>query len=451
MKYSKTDEIYERIYERIVSKLRHHLSSSPFVTACFFSHAGVCMTSSDAVMESEPASAAAASAAAASAAAAAVPVSAPLLVSTVPERDVGVAHCAVIPEGLKIGKINFSNIGAVAGVSEIFNNTKKPTLGPDGSQPNNILYIMRECVQYPLRDHPTAALPQLCSIMQNKIREGFFDELSRNVVEFIQQSQVVLQKVQEEITAIKSKSKSGDSKLLNALERLDAAVIDLHSQEQLARNLGTNSLFKSHVDPPCVFNKLYARNSEREKFPSPDWHIILFARDGSLLVANIAEIIKGKPTKSRSRPWAIVEPMDQIDPDTIDQEYGMDLLTLVEIWKKRTTSDKSDKTTRDVTTQDILAFLSECGTQEAILVDCTCSVFIDDSTVIYCDPSKVSTKSCKKCGKTYDTHLFGGGVGVGVGVGGCRRAYIKTVKRRNKVKAKVKSKSHRRRPHRTDG
>jgi hypothetical protein len=184
-----------------------------------------------------------------------------------------------------------------------------------------------------------------------------------------------------------------------------------------------------------VFNKLYARNSEREKFPSPDWHIILFARDGSLLVANIAEIIKCKLTKSRSRPWAIVEPMDQIDPDTIDQEYGMDLLTLVEIWKQRTTSDKSDKTTRDVTTQDILAFLSECGAQEAILVDCTCSVFIDDSTVIYCDPSKVSTKSCKKCGKMYDKHFFGGGC----------RAYIKTVKRRNKVKAKVKSKSRRRR------
>ena len=304
---------------------------------------------------------------------------------------------------------------------------------------------MRECVQYPLHEHLKATLPELCSIMQNKFREGFFDELTRTVVEYIEQSRVVLQDVQDEITAIKANAKSSESKLSKALERLDAAVIDLHSQEQLARNLGTNSLFKSHVDPPCVFNKMYARNSDRERFPSPDWHIILFARDGSLLVANIAEIIKGKPTKSRSRPWAIVEPMDQIDPDTIDQEYGMDLLTLVEIWKRRTTSDKSDKTTRAVTTQDILAFLSECGAREVILVDCTCSVFIDQQdepgAVIYCDPSKVSTKCCKQCGKTYDKHLFGGGG---------RRAYIKTVKRRNKAKAKakakVKSKSRRRSP-----
>jgi len=169
------------VYERIVRKLRQHLTTkSPFVTVCLFSHSGVCMTSSaltaaDAVMESVPAAAASASAASASAS---VPVSAPLLVSTVPERDVGIAHCAVIPKGLRIGKVNFANIGAISGVAEIFNNSKKPTLGPDGSQPNNILYIMRECVQYPLHEHPRATLPQLCSIMQHKIREGFFDELT---------------------------------------------------------------------------------------------------------------------------------------------------------------------------------------------------------------------------------------------------------------------------------
>jgi hypothetical protein len=428
------------VYERIVHKLRQHLTTkSPFVTVCLFSHSGVCMTSSaltaaDAVMESVPAAAASASAASASAP---VPVSAPLLVSSVPKRDVGIAHCAVIPKGLRIGKVNFANIGAISGVAEIFNNSIKPILGLDGAQPNNILHIMRECVQTPLYDHPRDTLPQLCSIMQSKIREGFFDELSRNVVRFIEESRAVLQDVQAEITAINANAKPSGSKLSKALERFDAAVIDLHSQEQLARNLRTNSLFKSHVDPPCVFNKMYVRNSDRERFPSPDWHIMLFARDGSLLVANIAEIIKGKPTKSRSRPWAIVEPKDQIDPNTIDQEYVMDLLTLVEIWKA--TSDKSDKTTRAVTTQDILAFLSECGAREVILVDCTCNVFIDQQdepgAVIYCDPSTVSTKCCKQCGKTYDTHLFGGGS-------------CKTVKRRNKAKAKakVKSKSRRRSP-----
>lgn len=420
-------------YVRIVSKLQEHLRRSPLVTVCIFSHGGVCMTSSlasgDKVMASGPAAEAVA--------AASGPAPSPLLVSSVPDRDVGTAHCAVIPTGLSVGKINFANIGAVAGVSPILNNTRKATLGEDGSQPNNLLYILRECVQYPLHENPEATLPQLCTIVKDKIREGFFDELSQNVAGFIQESRVVLQEVQAEIAAIKSKAKVAESKLSKALERLDEAVIDLHSQEQLARNLITNSLFQSHVNPQCMFNKMYVRNSEREHFPSPDWHIMLLARDGSLLVANIAEIIKGKPTNSPSRPWAVVEPKDKIDRTTIAQEYGMDLLTLVEMWKQRTASDKSDKTTRAVTTQDILAFLSECGAQEVILVDCSCSVFIDQGesgAVIYCDPSKVSSKCCKQCGKSYDKHLFGG------------RAYIKTVKRRNKVKTKFKSKSRRRLP-----
>jgi hypothetical protein len=427
---------YDTMYDTIIGKLRTHLSISAnkLVVACFVSHGGICMSSS-------PSSQIAASADSMQLQPPPPPPppglasSAPLLVSTDPGMSVGTAHCAVIPKGLKIGKVNFGAIGAIAGVSEILNNSIKAELGPDGSQPNNILYILRECVQMPLHTDSRSNLHQLCAIMQDNIRRNFTQELTANVGKFIADSRMALQSIQSEIDQITSSKsdkpidkKRNAAKLEKAMERLDDAVIDLHSQEQLARNLAASTLFTSHVEPRCLFNKMYVRNTEREHFPGPDWHIQLFARDGSLLVANMAELKKGKPQNSRSKPWAIVETMDRISPGVIAQEYGMDVLTLVSMWKQRRGEPDS------VTTQDILAFLKECGAEEVILVDCTCSVFIDpvSGTIVYCDPSQVNGKGCSACGTMYDKHSFGGGRGRGM-----RRAYIKTVhRRRNKSKSR---------------
>jgi hypothetical protein len=429
---------YDTMYETILGKLQTHLSVSAnkLVVACFVTHGGVCMSQDAASAESmqlpQPRASGLAS-------------SAPLLVSSDPGISaVGTAHCAVIPEGLKIGKVNFGAIGAIAGVSDILDHTTKAELLlPDGSQPNNILYILRECVQTPLHTDSHSNLHQLCAIMQENIRRNFTVELTANVGQFIADSLSTLASIQSEIDQITPNEsdkpidkKRNAAKLEKAMERLHDAVIDLHSQEQLARNLRASTLFSSHVEPRCLFNKMYVRNTERERFPSPDWHIQLFARDGRLLVANMAELRKGKPQKTRSKPWAIVEPMDGIDdPAVIATEYGMDLLTLVSTWKQRRGEPDS------VTTQDILAFLKDCGAEEVILVDCTCNVFIDPDTMalVYCDPSQVNGKGCSACGTTYDKHSFGGGRGM-------RRAYIKTVRRRrNKSKSKSNSRSTRRR------
>lgn len=448
---------YDTMYDTIIGKLRTHLSISAnkLVVACFVSHGGICMSSS-------PSSQKAASAESMQLQPPPPPglaSSAPLLVSTDPGiSTVGTAHCAVIPKGLKIGKVNFGAIGAIAGVSEILNNSIKAELLPGGSQPNNILYILRECVQMPLHTDSHSNLHQLCAIMQDNIRHNFTQELTANVGQFIADSRMALQSIQSEIDQItQSMSKSDKpidkkrnaAKLERAMKRLDDAVIDLHSQEQLARNLAASTLFTSHVEPRCLFNKMYVRNTEREHYPGPDWHIQLFARDGSLLVANMAELKKGKPQNSRSKPWAIVETMDRISPGVIAQEYGMDLLTLVGMWKQRHAAPEVGGVVR-VTTQDILAFLKECGAEEVILVDCTCSVFIDPvtGTIVYCDPSQVNGKGCSACGTMYDKHSFGGGRGGRGGKGGkgrgMRRAYIKTA-RRHRIKSKSKSRSIRRR------
>lgn len=381
---------------------------------------------------------------------------APRLIATKPGLAYASSQCITVPAGIRnFAKLNWGALGTSTSIGDRSSHAVQVVERADGSQPNNFLYVLRECVQEPLKANPLGSIDAVCKEMQTKMKGEILAELKANIAAEIGFSIDDLKAAQLKWSAVDAKTPKVTMdkiiiQLQDAMERLQAS-------EQLRENLQADRLFNYalHSPPssqPCALNKIHKRSNTDEEFPGPDWHMHALARDGRFLVANIIQRVNRKSRISKLWPleWMAKGPdwFPQIDEDTVN-DWDMDMISLVEEWKnlkrggpKGRLESSKIYDEMSISTQDILTFLAELGIVNVIFVDGSCNVFASQSEIMFCSPDDVRCKMCSKCGRSIADHAHGGG--------GPHKQNIKKInncKKTTRLRAKsshIKSHKHRR-------
>jgi hypothetical protein len=367
---------------------------------------------------------------------------APRSIASTPGLAYAGSQCIAVPAGIRnFAKLNWGVLGTTTGVDYRSSHAVQVVEGADGSQPNNFLYVLRECVQEPLKANPFGSIDDVCKEMQTKMRGELLAELKGNITTEIGFRIDELKAARLKWSAVNAKTtKPAMGKII---KQLHDATKGMQASEDLGENLDRLFNYALHAPPssvPCMLNKKFKRSDdEDEKFPGPDWNILAVARDGRFLVANIIQRAKrGKVYKTNiSKQWPLEwmakgpDWFPEINEDTVN-DWDMDMISLVEEWKKL--KQGGLKKPRDLTphlydemsisTQDILTFLEELGIVDVIVVDCSCNILSSQTEYMVCAPDDVRCEMCKSCGRSMADHAHGGG---GYKIKGERR-YTKRVK-----------------------
>lgn len=388
---------------------------------------------------------------------------APRLIATKPGLEYAGSQCITVPAGIQnFAKLNWGVLGTVTSVDYRSSHAVQVVEGAHESQPNNFLYVLRECVQAPLKANPLGSIDAVCKEMQTKMKGEILAELKANIAAEIGFSIDALKAAQLKWSAVNAKTTK--SAMDKAIKQLRDAVERMQASEQLRENLQADRLFNYalHSPPsslPCMLNKIYTRSDDKdEEFPGPDWHMLAFGRDGRMLVANIIQRVRrGKVYKTNiSKQWPLEwmakgpDWFPHINDATVN-DWDMDMISLVEEWKKlkqgglkRRHNSKKIYDEMSVSTQDILTFLQEIGIVDVIIVDGSCNVFASQSEIMFCSPDDVRCKMCSKCGRSMADHAHGGGGGGG---GAHKRNIKKISNKTTRPRAKsshIKSHKHKR-------
>ena len=148
-------------------------------------------------------------------------------------------------------------------------------------------------------------------------------------------------------------------------------------------NLHSGAAFNHFTQQPgssgsCMMNKQYLRYNDnpKEHLPGEDWNINAYDKNGKQLIGNIGNM-----------------------PDTYDDSWRMDLITIVKILKK------TDK----VTTKDILDLLYENEIRNVVFIDGGCNVFCGDGGMLACSGCHPALDIiCDTCQIPIRSHPWGG-------------------------------------------
>jgi hypothetical protein len=347
------------------------------------------------------------------------------------------SNCVVVPREIKFAKLNWGVLGAVTQVDFTGSRLVQVEEDDQGNQPNRILHLLQKCVRVILQRNPQDDVDALSKKMQATMKTTLLTDITSEVAGEISLAIEKLEDLRVQLNDMRQKKPSKAS-ITSLLEKFDSAVKEVQVPEQLKANLEQDRLFNctlsSPSSRPCMLNKVFMRSCRDEEYPGPDWHITALSRNGETLVANIIQRIKqGKKMKtvvSKQWPlgWDTRGLLPTILPSTQD-DWNMDVISLVAEWKRikiieeRTrmaslavglTSGKAKKKSNkiydefNVTTQDILLFLRDCGIHNVIMVDGSCNVFASPDDILFCDPEDVKCAMCKHCGNSISDHPHGG-------------------------------------------
>lgn len=394
----------------------------------------------------------------------------PPVLSTTPGLTLASSQCVDVPEGIEnFAKLNWGVAGAVTYVDGRDSRTTQVKEDAQGSQPNNFLYLLQECVRAPLQAFPHLSVDRVSREMQQIMNTELLKDIAARIDEEIDIKVATLRDIRTKLEAEFTKKQSkGSSSGVAMLEKFEAAMKDVQGSEQLRENLQFDRLFNytlsSPCSRPCIFNKVFMRTADNdEKYPGPDWNITALSRDGQMIVANIIQRVKqGKTFKTKiSKQWPLewmsrgASWFPEIRPTTKD-DWDMDMLSLVEEWKKlkiiaeqeaaasagvptsgklkRKPDGKKIYDEFNVTTQDILTFLRDNGIRNVIIVDGSCNVFASPDDTLFCDPASLECIACKICKNPTSGHPHGGGK--------IRKRHIKKINNCNKTKRRYQTNMH---------
>lgn len=387
----------------------------------------------------------------------------PQLLVTTPGLRLSSSQCITVPDGIEnFAKINWGVLGAVTYVDGRDSRTEQVKEDAQGSQPNNFLYLLQECVRAPLQKFPDLSIDGVCREMQKTMKTELLRDITAGVDAEIAIKTDRLQTLRTKLEDRGTKQHSKQS-MSSLVEEFEIMLRDVQGSEQLRENLQSDRLFNytlsSPCSRPCVLNKVFMRSADKdEKYPGPDWHVTALSRDGRMLVANIIQRIKqGKTFKTKiSKQWPLewmsrgASWFPEILPTTRD-DWDMDVLSLVEEWKKlriiaeqvaagpisgklkRKSDSKKIFDEFNVSTQDILTFLQELGIRNVVFVDGSCNVFASQDDILFCDPANVHGAVCKRCKSSFSGHPHGGGR--------IRNRHIKKMNNCNKTRRRIRTNS----------
>jgi hypothetical protein len=395
----------------------------------------------------------------------------PPILCTTPGLTLASSQCVDVPKGIEnFAKLNWGVVGAVTYVDGRDSRTTQVKEDAQGSQPNNFLYLLHECVRAPLQLFPHLSVDHVSRKMQDIMNTELLADIGTRIDEEIDIKVATLQDLRTKLEAelTKTQSSKGSRSGVAMLEKFEAAVKDVQGSEQLRENLQFGRLFNytlsSPSSRPCIFNKVFMRTADKdEKYPGPDWNITALSRDGQMLVANIIQRVKqGKTFRTKiSKQWPLEWTLrgaswfPEILPTTKD-DWDMDMLSLVEEWKKlkiiaeqeaaasagvprsgklkRKPDGKKIYDEFNVSTQDILTFLRDNGIRNVIIVDGSCNVFASQDDILFCDPASLDCVVCKICENPTSRHPHGGGR--------IRKRHIKKMNNCKKTKRRYQTNTH---------
>ena len=272
--------------------------------------------------------------------------------------------CFALPADLNLHKLNIAGIGAKSFVSPAFIKQIVDIIIRNlSSNITNIIVDIKNILEPLLKQEANDEMKPYTDHRFNAIRKSIESELKK------------ASKRNPTVLTFQHLSKAAQKSIVG--KTFYDPLVSAVSYQFHHANLQSGAAFRIFQPPTsgsCMMNKEYLRQDEVEEHkPQMDWHISAFDKNGVQLIGNT--------------------------PDTLDNSWKMDLITIVKIVKK------TDK----VTTKDILDLLYENGIRNIVFIDGGCNVFCGDGGMLACSGCHSSLDIlCDTCHTSTRSHPVGG-------------------------------------------